>query len=133
MDVPAKIAFHNIEHSDAVETRVRERIARLEQFFPHITSCHVAIEAPHRSPHPTPDRASAKPIQYHVRIDVHVPGRNLTVSRNPGADSGHYDIYVALRDSFDAMERQIEDFARRQKNKSHEPARAARQANSSQA
>jgi ribosomal subunit interface protein len=118
MDVPVEIAFHNIEHSDALEARIRARVGKLEQLFPHITSCRIAVEAPHRS--------QAKATQYHVRIELHVPGKNFLVSRDPGDMHSHGDVYLALRDSFDAMERQLEDFARRLKNRSHQSARAGR-------
>jgi cold shock CspA family protein len=60
---------------------------------------------------------------YHVRIDLTVPGDELVVSRDPGKDQAHEDVYVAIRDAFDAARRQLEDHARQQRLqvKTHEP------------
>ena len=44
MDVPLEIAFHNLESSAAVETRVRERVAKLEKLFPRLVACRVVVE-----------------------------------------------------------------------------------------
>ncbi|MBC7908715.1 MAG: HPF/RaiA family ribosome-associated protein, partial [Rhodospirillaceae bacterium] len=41
MQIPLQITFHGIDHSDAAEERVREKVAKLEQFFDRITSCRV--------------------------------------------------------------------------------------------
>ena len=48
MQTPAKISFRNFEHSDAVEARVLEKIAKLETFYDRIVGCSVVVEAPHR-------------------------------------------------------------------------------------
>jgi cold shock CspA family protein/ribosome-associated translation inhibitor RaiA len=42
-----------------------------------------------------------------VRIDLTLPGRELVVNRVE-----HEDVYVALRDAFDKMRRQLEDAVR---------------------
>ncbi len=47
---------------------------------------------------------------YKVRIDLTVPGDELVVSRQ--ADE---DLYVAIRDVFDAARRRLEDYSRRQR------------------
>lgn len=105
MDIPLEIAYHNVQKSDAIEDRVRERIRRLERRFPRINSCRVVVEAPHRS--------QVNALEYHFRIEVRVPEKELVVSRDPGNRGAHFDAYVALRDAFDAMERQLEQHAER--------------------
>ena len=45
MQIPLQITFRNIDSSDSVEARVRERLDRLTRFKDRITSCRVAIEA----------------------------------------------------------------------------------------
>lgn len=107
MDVPLEIAFHNTEPSDFVEARVRERVARLERYYSHINSCRVVVELPHKQ--------HQKGNIYHIRIEIGVPGTELVVSRDPGDIHAHTDVYVAIRDAFDAAERQLEDFSRRQR------------------
>ncbi|NWG47285.1 MAG: HPF/RaiA family ribosome-associated protein [Alphaproteobacteria bacterium] len=101
MDTPLEIAFHNMDSSSALEARVRERADKLHRFFRHINSCRVVVEVPHRSP-------SQASRAYHVRIEVRVPDRELVVSRDPGSAEAHLDSYLAVRDAFDAMERQLE-------------------------
>ncbi len=105
MQVPLEIDFENMEPSDFIAARVRERVAKLERFFDGIVRCHVTIEAPHKHHH--------KGYAYHVGIALHVPGRELVVSRDPGNRDAHRDVYVAIRDAFDAAERQLEDYARK--------------------
>ena len=51
MQTPLQITFRNIESSPAVESKVRERVAELEQFHDRIISCRVMIEAPDRRHH----------------------------------------------------------------------------------
>ena len=118
MQTPLQLSFKNMDGSDYVEGLVRERVARLEQFDGAITGCHVHIEAPHKR-----HRVGN---QYEVRIEVHAPGSVLTVSNRPGDDNAHAEIHVAIRDAFDAMERQLK--RRRQKIsgevKSHESDRS---------
>src|SRR5205814_6972611 len=105
MQLPLQITFHGVEPSPAMEAAVRERAAKLEHFYPRLTSCRVAIEMPRHRPH--------RGTMYHVRVDVTVPGEELVVSRDPPKHGAHKDVYVAIRDAFDAARRQLEDYARR--------------------
>lgn len=114
MDVPLEISFQNIEPSEFVEARVRERVDKLQRYYDHINSCRVAIRLPHKQ--------HQKGNIFHVRIEVRVPGTELVVSRAPGDINTHQDVYVAIRDAFDAAERQLEEFSRKQRGevKRHE-------------
>lgn len=107
MQLPLQVTFRNMEPSEAIEAKIHERAARLERFAQHIMSCRVVIEAPHKHHH--------QGKIFHVRIDTKVPGDELVVSRDPGEHHSHEDVYVAIRDAFDAMQRQLEDFVRRQR------------------
>lgn len=111
---PVEISFLNLSPSPAIEARIRERAEKLDRFYDQIMTCRVAVEAAHKHHH--------KGNLYRVRIDVTVPGEELVVSRVPNDQQAHEDIYVALRDAFDAMRRQVEDFARRRRGqvKRHE-------------
>jgi ribosomal subunit interface protein len=101
-----QITFRNIDASPAVEAKIRERARELEQFFDRIVSCRVVIEAPHRRRHGD---------LYHIRVDLKVPGHEIVVKRDPPEHHAHEDIYVAVRDSFDAVRRQLEDHVRRRR------------------
>jgi ribosomal subunit interface protein len=107
MELPLQITFRGMPPSEAVEARVREKAAKLERFHGRITSCHVTIEAPHH--HQT------KGNLLRVLVDVTVPGGELIANRNGKQNPAHEDVYVALRDAFDAITRQLEDHARQQR------------------
>lgn len=103
MQIPMKITFHGLSRSDALARRIRTHAARLESVFDRILRCDVAVESPHRRGAP----------QYHVRIELSVPSAEIIVSRDPGPDEAHRDPYVAVRDSFRAARRQLEDYVRK--------------------
>lgn len=104
MQTPLEIHFKNMGRSEAVETAVRERIGKLEKLFDGITSCHVYIDAPHRH--------HRKGNHYEVRMEVRIPGKELAVNNKPGDVNAHEDVYVAIRDAFNAMERQLKRWKR---------------------
>lgn len=105
MKVTPEIRFRGMDPSSAVEAAVGERMERLERFHDRITSCTVVIEAPHQR--------SWKGKIYHVRIDIRVPGAEIVVGREPEENHAHEDVYVAIRDQFDAARRQLEDVVRK--------------------
>jgi ribosomal subunit interface protein len=102
-----------MEHSDAVEKAIREKAAKLEQFS-EIMSCRVTVQMINKHQH--------KGVMYHVSADITVPGGEIVASRDRGIDHSHEDIYVAIRDCFDAARRQLQDYQRKshQKVKTHE-------------
>ena len=105
MTLPLQITFRKMTPSPAVRTRVRERADKLVKFHDRITACRVVVEAPHRHHH--------KGKLYSIAVEIKLPGGTLTSHRNPGDHHAHEDIYVAVRDAFDAIERQIHDYMRR--------------------
>lgn len=112
MQRPIQITFKDIPHSDAVESHIREKAAKLETFYPNIIGCHVTVETPHKHQH--------QGKLHNVRIDIKVPGSEIVVNRDK-----HEDLYVALRDAFDAARRQVEEYGRKQRGdvKRHEDRR----------
>lgn len=108
-----QITFRNVDASPALEAKIRERALELERFHDRIVSCRVAIERPHRR---------RQGDLYHVRIDLEIPGKEIVVKRDPPEHQAHEDVYVAVRDCFDAVRRQIEDHVRRRRGeiKTHE-------------
>ena len=113
MRLPVQIAFRGIPRSEAVEAAIRERAAKLDRFCDLIMGCRIVVEACHRRHH--------QGKLYHLRIDLTVPGEGIVVSREPALHHAHEDIYVTIRDAFDAARRRLEDYARRhrQQVKSH--------------
>jgi ribosomal subunit interface protein len=110
---PLQVTFRNLPPSEALEAAIRERADRLSRFYPRIMSCRVAVEA-------TSVRHTKGNV-YRVRIDVTVPGAELVFGRDPSAPHAHEDAYVAIREAFDGIRRQLQDHARRQRGevKSH--------------
>lgn len=107
MDDPLEIRFHNVDPSSAMEAAIRERAGRLDRLYPRLTRCLVAVESPHRQ--------HRKGNQFEVHIDLWVPGGHLAVTREPHRLDDRYanpDVYTAMRDAFDAAERQLLDYKR---------------------
>jgi ribosomal subunit interface protein len=111
MQVPLQITVRDFSQSEALEARIRDKAAKLEEFHPRITSCRVTVEESRK--HHQQGR------HFEVSLDVRVPGREIVVNR-----AHHEDPYVALREAFDAARRQLEDIARMQRGdvKAHEQA-----------
>lgn len=84
-DSQVEIAFREIEHSDAVEARVREKVAELEQWAPQLTRCRVTISAPHQR--------HRKGTLYSVRVDLRMSNAELAVSRQHRYDHAH-EVYT---------------------------------------
>lgn len=110
VETPAEITFRDIDHSDAVESRVRERVAKLETMSDEIIGCQVRVRAPHNK---------HKGTEYVIDINVQMPGTALHIDRRPGDDHAHTDIYVAIRDAFNAMERQLRKWQDQHKGRPH--------------
>jgi len=104
MQLPLQITFRHMDSSDAVAARIRERSEELERFFDRIVSCRVVVECRH------PRRQQGN--LFRVRVDLKVPGDEIVVGRDTQAHHAHEDVYVAIRDAFDATRRLLEDHVR---------------------
>jgi len=100
MKIAPQIVFRGLQRSDAVEAAARAKVNKLEQFCGDIMSCRVEIDELEKH------KRQGQP--FGVRIHVKLPKHELTVDRVENED-----VYVALRDAFDDMKRQIEDAVRR--------------------
>jgi ribosomal subunit interface protein len=105
MQIPVQVTFRNMDPSEAVEANVREKAEKLERYFDRVVSCRVVVESPHRRHH--------KGKLYNVRIDIGVPGKEIVVNHAGPKNHAHEDIYVAVRDAFNAATRRLEDHARK--------------------
>lgn len=120
MKSPIQITFRHCKETPAIVLSIKDHAAHLDQFCRDIISCRVLIEAPHQ--HRTRGNL------YHVKINLKVPGRDITVRRDRAEHAAHKDVYVAIRDAFDAARRQLEDFVRERSGnvKFHKPTSAGR-------
>lgn len=107
MKLEVQVTFRDVEPSRGIEQAVRDKAAKLDQFYDRITSCRVVVAAPHRHHH--------KGRLYNVRIDLTVPGGELVVNRDNSQAAAHHDVHVAIRDAFDAARRRVQEYARRRR------------------
>ncbi len=115
MQIPLQITFHDVSHSEALDKHIREKAGKLERFYTGLMGCKVVVEQPGLHQH------KGKP--FNIRIDLTVPGAEIVVDRQQDED-----VYVALRDAFNAARRKLEDYGRRQRLeiKTHDPVLSGR-------
>ena len=140
MDIPLTITFRNMTSSASVENQIHEKAEKLASFCDRIMKCRVIVEAPHRHHH--------KGQAFQIHIDLSVPGKQIVIKHAPkqlaavklaegsvsenemvenheaSKQGAHADVYVAIRDAFDAAGRKLQDYVRRQRGavKKHERA-----------
>lgn len=107
MKLPLQVVFRNMDASAAVETKIRERAEQLERIYSPIMSCRVTVEAHHRHHH--------QGNLYHARVNLKVADAEIVASREPDEHHAHEDVFVAVRDAFDAVRRRLEDYARQRR------------------
>ena len=83
-------------HSPAMDERIRELAQKLEEFHPRITHCHVVVNEP--------DKHKRHGNQFEVRVDLHVPGRDIVATHQKNEDA-----YVAIHAAFDVLYRQLDE------------------------
>ena len=105
MQTTPQISFLHMDSSAAVEAQIRSRLEQLDRLFDRIISCRVVVECAHPRHH--------QGNLFQVRIDLNVPGQEIVVGRDPAAHHAHEDVYVAIRDAFDATRRLLEDHIRK--------------------
>lgn len=104
MSLPIEITWRGIEASAALESRIRDEAHRLEKFSHHTMHCHVVIELPHKHVH--------QGRVYEVRVQLTTSGAQLIAQHEHGERHTHEDPYVAVRDAFRAVRRQLQDHER---------------------
>lgn len=102
--VPLQLTVRHMPPSDAVETLVRDKVDKLEEFYPALISCRVVIEkeALHHQ----------QGQRFNVRLDLRVPGHEFATTREH-----HEDFDIAIREAFDVARRWLEDVVRQQRGK----------------
>jgi ribosome-associated translation inhibitor RaiA len=101
MLIPLQIRFRNGTNSDSARERIRYHVAKLEEVSPQIIECHVTMDLPHR--HHLHGR------HYRVLIDVRLPQRRVTVTRDPALNANRTDPYAAIDEAFGEAVRQLKE------------------------
>lgn len=102
--IEPQITYRGMEHSPALDARIRELCNKLEEFHPKITSCHVVVDEV--------DRHKQKGNHFEVRVDLHIPHKEVVASLKE-----HEDPYVALHDAFHVVMRKLDEDLDRQRGR----------------
>ena len=94
-----QIVFHNIEQSTSISDAVHKRISKLQRFCDRILAGRVVLDSPHNNHH--------KGKVYSVGLEIHIPSKEVRVNQEQHDNHAHEDLYVAIRDAFNAAERQL--------------------------
>ncbi len=100
-----QIVFHNIEQTDAISGAVQKRIEKMKRFCGQIIKGRVVLDSPHNNHH--------KGRVYSVGLEIHTPHKEVRVNQEQHDNHAHEDLYVAIRDAFDAAERQLKSADKR--------------------
>lgn len=108
---PVKIVIRDMPGSSILEDHIRMKAEKLTHYCNRIQSIHVVVEVPQKH------KRQGK--LFRVRIDLKVPGKELVANHTLDED-----VYIAVRDAFKALLRQLESYAsiRRGQVKNHESA-----------
>jgi ribosome-associated translation inhibitor RaiA len=117
MAVPLKISDAKKVLTEPLKDHIRERVDKLSHFFGRVRRCHVMLDGP--GDHPLPGR-------YRLRVSVSVPDSRIVVNRRSAETPA-----MAIRESFDAADQRLEDYARSvrtsSRNSKQRPSRKASQ------
>ena len=99
MQTDPVISYRNLDPSPAIEALVAKRIAVLERISDRIIGCEVTLEAPQKR------RLHGR--AFRVRLNLHVPGPDVSVAREVAQGSAQDDLTLAVNRTFSAAEKQL--------------------------
>src|SRR5690349_24861572 len=106
MQIPAEIAFRNIESSDSIEATIRNHIARLERIYSRLTTCRVRVEQRNQN-----QNGTIPPV---VHIEISVPGSgDIVVAHEPDHLQRKFqapDLHNAINEAFRIAESRLARF-----------------------
>ena len=94
-----QIVFHNIDQSTSVSDAVNKRVSKLQRFCDRIIAGRVVLDSPHNNLH--------KGKIYSVGLEIHTQYKEVRVNQDQHDNPAHENLYVAIRDAFNAAERQL--------------------------
>ena len=103
-----QIVFHNIEQSTSISDAVNKRISKLQRFCDRILAGRVVLDSPHNN--------HQKGKVYSVGLEIHTPSKEVLVNQEQHDNHAHEDLYVAIRDAFNAAERQLKAIHKKHRN-----------------
>jgi ribosomal subunit interface protein len=99
MSICINVAFQGMPPSPALRSDIEARVERLMRLAPRLQACDVVVRHS--------EQRHGKYYQVHVHLTF--PVGELEAGKTPHADYSHDDPYLAVRDTFDALHRQLDD------------------------
>lgn len=123
MQIPAEIAFRNIESSESIEATIRDHIARLEKIYARMTTCRVRVEQRNQN-----QNGTIPPV---VHIEISVPGRGeIVVAHEPDHLQRKFqapDLHNAVNEAFRIAEQRLSKYKDKITDRSAEQSHEAAQ------
>ena len=94
-----QVVYRKIDQSDSVDAYIEKKVTKLQRLVEEIILCRVVLEAPHQHHN--------KGKSYHVTIELVLPNLSIVVSNDHHDKGDHEDLYIALRDAFTAINKQV--------------------------
>lgn len=104
MQADVTIRFEGMAPSQALSEDIQRHADKLLQFVPRLHSCDVAVGHA--------EQRHQQGNRYLVRVHAVLAGATFDAGRTPPKDHSHEDAYVAVRDAFKALRRQLDDHVR---------------------
>jgi ribosomal subunit interface protein len=106
-----QLTLKGVPVSEALKTHVYDKAEKLKRY--RVTHCRIVIELPEKHKH--------QGKLYAVHIELSVPGKVFAVTRKQAED-----VYVAVRDAFKVLERQLAEYTSKQDTRSKRAASRAK-------
>lgn len=98
------VTFQGMEPSPALRHEIERRAAKLERLAKLPLTCDVTVRQQ--------EQRHLQGNRYGVHAHLTAPGITMEAGKTPRADHTHEDPYLAVRDTFDALRRQIAEHIR---------------------
>lgn len=107
MNPSTQVTYRNLPGTPSLDEHVHDHVEHLRRRYGRITKCRVVVEGRHQH---------QKGHLFQVHVELHVPGGEVVVSREHGDEREHDDVYLALRDAFEATARRLDGQVRRRRH-----------------
>jgi ribosomal subunit interface protein len=98
-----KVTIRDTLKSQFLEDHIIKKAFKLSQYCQQISKCRVFVDMPQKHKH--------QGKLFRVSVELNVRGKELVVNRKLNED-----VYVAVAQAFDAMERKLENYTHRRVN-----------------
>jgi len=100
ISTPVEVVFRDFPHSPALDNEIRSKFSKLSKFYKRILFGRISISEVQK--HKTQGKL------FSVKIVLSLPRKSMVVSKD------NEDAYIANRDAFLSIGRQLEEFGRKQ-------------------